>query len=152
MKLLFKKFIHLWLFKNKISKIKIAHFSHRLPETQLVDRLHAERFYTDSRIPLSPGSIHSGHSVILAPGHRPGSGMRVDLGNHMVGTDSIHTILRPEGSRVLCSAPKTSYYYGWQEDGVGLTQPTRDVRPPAVQLSPLLEVTARKYCFWAIIV
>ncbi|XP_031782156.1 uncharacterized protein LOC100678597 isoform X2 [Nasonia vitripennis] len=77
----------------------------RLPETHLAERLHGERYYSDARIPLSPGSVHSGH------------GVRVDLGNHMVGTDSLHTILRPEGSRtgpggLATGVTKTSYYYG----------------------------------------
>ncbi|XP_011494096.1 PREDICTED: protein eva-1 isoform X2 [Ceratosolen solmsi marchali] len=70
----------------------------RLPETQLAERLHGDRYYSDARIPLSPISTHSL------------GGMRVDLGNHMVGTDSLHTILRPDGSRF--GSTKTSYYYG----------------------------------------
>ncbi|XP_014204611.1 uncharacterized protein LOC106636657 [Copidosoma floridanum] len=90
----------------------------RLPETQLAERLHGERYgYGDPRIPLSPapGSVHSGHSLIVSASsgqYHPGTGVRVDLGNHMVGTDSLHTILRPEGSRAGFTSGKTSYYYG----------------------------------------
>ncbi|XP_014612404.1 PREDICTED: protein eva-1 isoform X3 [Polistes canadensis] len=80
----------------------------RIPETQLAERLHgSERYYTDTRIPLSPNSIHT------APIHHATSttttGVRVDLGNHMVGTDSLHTILRTENPRSLNTK---SYYYG----------------------------------------
>ncbi|XP_076658066.1 uncharacterized protein LOC143362102 isoform X1 [Halictus rubicundus] len=76
----------------------------RIPETQLAERLHGDRYYADTRIPLSPTSIHP------PPGHHPGNaGVRVDLGNHMVGTDSLHTILRPENPRSLNTK---SYYYG----------------------------------------
>nr|XP_033341158.1 protein eva-1 homolog C-like isoform X4 [Megalopta genalis] len=76
----------------------------RLPETQLAERLHGERYYADTRIPLSPTSIHP------PPGHHGGNtGVRVDLGNHMIGTDSLHTILRPENPRSLNTK---SYYYG----------------------------------------
>ncbi|XP_043669132.1 uncharacterized protein LOC122629608 isoform X3 [Vespula pensylvanica] len=76
----------------------------RIPETQLAERLHGERYYTDTRIPLSPSSIHT------APSHHATStGVRVDLGNHMVGTDSLHTILRAENPRSLNTK---SYYYG----------------------------------------
>ncbi|KZC04292.1 hypothetical protein WN55_02181 [Dufourea novaeangliae] len=76
----------------------------RIPETQLAERLHGDRYYADTRIPLSPTSIHppSGH-------HATNTGVRVDLGNHMVGTDSLHTILRPENPRSLTTK---SYYYG----------------------------------------
>ncbi|EFN71408.1 hypothetical protein EAG_14751 [Camponotus floridanus] len=76
----------------------------RLPETQLAERLHGERYYADTRIPLSPTSIH----VASVP-HATNTGMRVDLGNHMVGTDNLHTILRAENPRSLNSK---SYYYG----------------------------------------
>ncbi|XP_034172438.1 uncharacterized protein LOC117600737 isoform X4 [Osmia lignaria lignaria] len=76
----------------------------RIPETQLAERLHGDRYYADTRIPMSPTTIHP------APGHHPGkTGVRVDLGNHMVGTDSLHTILRPENPRSLNTK---SYYYG----------------------------------------
>uniref|UniRef100_A0ABD2W0B8 SUEL-type lectin domain-containing protein n=1 Tax=Trichogramma kaykai TaxID=54128 RepID=A0ABD2W0B8_9HYME len=100
----------------------------RLPETQLAERLHAERFYggDTTRLPLSSAnSMHSGHSTILSSSllqhhHLPPinatttpAGMRVDLGNHMVGTDNLHTILRTDAGRSgLGAAPKTSYYYG----------------------------------------
>ncbi|XP_029660100.1 uncharacterized protein LOC115233683 isoform X1 [Formica exsecta] len=76
----------------------------RLSETQLAERLHGERYYADTRIPLSPTSIH----VASVP-HATNTGMRVDLGNHMVGTDNLHTILRAENPRSLNSK---SYYYG----------------------------------------
>ncbi|KAL6438890.1 hypothetical protein ACFW04_003744 [Cataglyphis niger] len=76
----------------------------RLSETQLAERLHGERYYADTRIPLSPTSIH----VASVP-HATNTGMRVDLGNHMVGTDNLHTILRTENPRSLNSK---SYYYG----------------------------------------
>ncbi|KAG7201376.1 hypothetical protein KM043_004140 [Ampulex compressa] len=76
----------------------------RIPETQLAERLHADRYYADTRIPLSPTSVHP------PTAHHPTStGIRVDLGNHMVGTDSLHTILRTENPRSLNSK---SYYYG----------------------------------------
>ncbi|KAK9308136.1 hypothetical protein QLX08_001646 [Tetragonisca angustula] len=76
----------------------------RLPETQLAERLHGDRYYAETRIPMSPTTMHP------APGHYPGNtGVRVDLGNHMVGTDSLHTILRPENPR---SMNTKSYYYG----------------------------------------
>ncbi|XP_023316275.1 protein eva-1 homolog C isoform X1 [Trichogramma pretiosum] len=100
----------------------------RLPETQLAERLHAERFYggDTTRLPLSSASsMHSGHSTILSSSllqhhHLPPinatttpAGMRVDLGNHMVGTDNLHTILRTDAGRSgLGAGPKTSYYYG----------------------------------------
>ncbi|XP_070510341.1 protein eva-1 isoform X1 [Cardiocondyla obscurior] len=76
----------------------------RLPETQLAERLHGERYYGDTRIPLSPTSIHA-----TSVPHATNTGMRVDLGNHMVGTDNLHTILRTENPRNLNSK---SYYYG----------------------------------------
>ncbi|KAK2584565.1 hypothetical protein KPH14_006933 [Odynerus spinipes] len=76
----------------------------RIPETQLAERLHGERYYTDTRIPLSPSSIHTTPSH-----HATSTGVRVDLGNHMVGTDSLHTILRTENPRSLNTK---SYYYG----------------------------------------
>ncbi|XP_029178404.1 uncharacterized protein LOC114946141 isoform X1 [Nylanderia fulva] len=76
----------------------------RLPETQLAERLHGERYYADTRIPLSPTSIHTSSVP-----HATNTGMRVDLGNHMVGTDNLHTILRTENPRSLNSK---SYYYG----------------------------------------
>ncbi|XP_071572992.1 uncharacterized protein [Temnothorax nylanderi] len=76
----------------------------RLPETQLAERLHGERYYGDTRIPLSPTSIHA-----TSVPHPTNTGMRVDLGNHMVGTDNLHTILRTENPRNLNSK---SYYYG----------------------------------------
>ncbi|XP_018377603.1 PREDICTED: protein eva-1 homolog C isoform X2 [Trachymyrmex cornetzi] len=76
----------------------------RLPETQLAERLHGERYYADTRIPLSPTSIHA-----TSVSHATNTGMRVDLGNHMVGTDNLHTILRTENPRNLNSK---SYYYG----------------------------------------
>ncbi|XP_017762323.1 PREDICTED: uncharacterized protein LOC108552334 [Eufriesea mexicana] len=76
----------------------------RIPETQLAERLHGDRYYAETRIPMSPTTMHPG------PGHYPGNtGVRVDLGNHMVGTDSLHTILRPENPRSLNTK---SYYYG----------------------------------------
>ncbi|XP_012148472.1 uncharacterized protein LOC100876556 isoform X2 [Megachile rotundata] len=76
----------------------------RMKETQLAERLHGDRYYADTRIPMSPTTIHP------APVHHPGNtGVRVDLGNHMVGTDSLHTILRPENPRSLNTK---SYYYG----------------------------------------
>lgn len=82
---------------------------------------------------MSPTTIHP------TPGHYPANaGVRVDLGNHMVGTDSLHTILRPENPRNLNTK---SYYYGWQEEGGVL----REGRPPS--LSPVPEVSTRKYCF-----
>ncbi|XP_043279392.1 protein eva-1 isoform X2 [Venturia canescens] len=71
-----------------------------IPETQLAERLHADRYYTDPRMPLSMGAMHQ---------MSPHKGVRVDLGNHMVGTNSLHTILRPENSRTLVNK---SYYYG----------------------------------------
>lgn len=70
--------------------------------------------------------------------HGTNTGMRVDLGNHMVGTDNLHTILRTENPRSLNTK---SYYYGWQEEGVV----PREGRPPS--LSPVPEVSTRKYCF-----
>ncbi|KAH0956754.1 hypothetical protein HN011_008801, partial [Eciton burchellii] len=76
----------------------------RLPETQLAERLHGERYYTDTRIPLSPTTIHA-----TSVHHATNTGVRVDLGNHMVGTDNLHTILRTEDPRSLNSK---SYYYG----------------------------------------
>ncbi|XP_076667729.1 uncharacterized protein LOC143368664 isoform X3 [Andrena cerasifolii] len=76
----------------------------RLPETPLAERLHGERYYADTRIPLSPTPIHP-----PPVHHNPNTGVRVDLGNHMVGTDSLHTILRPENPRSLNTK---SYYYG----------------------------------------
>ncbi|XP_015187725.1 PREDICTED: uncharacterized protein LOC107072366 isoform X3 [Polistes dominula] len=84
----------------------------RIPETQLAERLHgSERYYTDTRIPLSPNSIHT------APIHHATgttttmtTGVRVDLGNHMVGTDNLHTILRTENPPR--SLNTKSYYYG----------------------------------------
>ncbi|XP_025993440.1 uncharacterized protein LOC105195019 isoform X3 [Solenopsis invicta] len=76
----------------------------RLPETHLAERLHGERYYADTRIPLSPTSIHA-----TSVPHATNTGMRVDLGNHMVGTDNLHTILRTENPRNLNSK---SYYYG----------------------------------------
>ncbi|XP_076245270.1 uncharacterized protein LOC143185865 [Calliopsis andreniformis] len=76
----------------------------RIPETQLAERLHGDRYYADTRIPLSPTTIHH------TPGHHAAQpGVRVDLGNHMVGTDSLHTILRQENPRSLNTK---SYYYG----------------------------------------
>ncbi|XP_053990952.1 uncharacterized protein LOC128891098 isoform X2 [Hylaeus anthracinus] len=75
----------------------------RIPETQLAERLHGDRYYADTRIPLSPTSMHP--PPIL---HTPATGVRVDLGNHMVGTDSLHTILRQENPRSL----NTKSYYG----------------------------------------
>ncbi|XP_043578435.1 uncharacterized protein LOC122565710 isoform X2 [Bombus pyrosoma] len=76
----------------------------RIPETQLAERLHGDRYYAETRIPMSPTTMHP------APGHYPGNtGVRVDLGNHMVGTDSLHTILRPENPRSMSTK---SYYYG----------------------------------------
>ncbi|KOX70709.1 hypothetical protein WN51_02133 [Melipona quadrifasciata] len=52
----------------------------RLPETQLAERLHGDRYYAETRIPMSPTTMHP------APGHYPGNtGVRVDLGNHMFG-------------------------------------------------------------------
>ncbi|XP_023290156.1 protein eva-1 isoform X3 [Orussus abietinus] len=74
----------------------------RTPETQLAERLHGERYYVDSRMPLSTAPVHGTL-------HPISSGMRVDLGNHMVGTDSLHTILRAENPRSLTNK---SYYYG----------------------------------------
>ncbi|XP_011707859.1 PREDICTED: uncharacterized protein LOC105462730 [Wasmannia auropunctata] len=80
----------------------------RLPETQLAERLHGERYYADTRIPLSPTSIQPGvHATSVS--HATNTGMRVDLGNHMVGTDNLHTILRTDNPRNLNSK---SYYYG----------------------------------------
>nr|XP_012215151.1 PREDICTED: uncharacterized protein LOC105667745 isoform X2 [Linepithema humile] len=76
----------------------------RLPETQLAERLHGERYYADTRIPLSPTTIHAASIP-----HATNTGMRVDLGNHMVGTDNLHTILRTEDPR---SINNKSYYYG----------------------------------------
>ncbi|XP_043262492.1 uncharacterized protein LOC122403195 [Colletes gigas] len=76
----------------------------RLPETQLAERLHGERYYADTRIPLSPTSMHP--QPVLHPSV---TGVRVDLGNHMVGTDNLHTILRQENPRSLTTK---SYYYG----------------------------------------
>ncbi|XP_076629561.1 uncharacterized protein LOC143345880 isoform X2 [Colletes latitarsis] len=76
----------------------------RLPETQLAERLHGERYYADTRIPLSPTSMHP--QPVL---HPSATGVRVDLGNHMVGTDNLHTILRQENPRSLTTK---SYYYG----------------------------------------
>ncbi|XP_076177778.1 uncharacterized protein LOC143152023 isoform X2 [Ptiloglossa arizonensis] len=76
----------------------------RIPETQLAERLHGDRYYADTRIPLSPTSIHP--PTVL---HTSSPGVRVDLGNHMVGTDSLHTILRQENPRSLNTK---SYYYG----------------------------------------
>lgn len=76
----------------------------RLPETQLAERLHGERYYADTRIPLSPTTIHA-----TSVHHATNTGVRVDLGNHMVGTDNLHTILRTEDPRSLNSK---SYYYG----------------------------------------
>ncbi|XP_024940397.1 protein eva-1 homolog C isoform X11 [Cephus cinctus] len=86
----------------------------RLPETQLAERLHGERYYGDARIPLSPSSIHGSHQTHPShPTHQIhhslNPGVRVDLGNHMVGTDSLHTILRSENPRSLTNK---SYYYG----------------------------------------
>ncbi|XP_058793800.1 uncharacterized protein LOC131665736 isoform X4 [Phymastichus coffea] len=78
----------------------------RLPETQLAERLHGERYYTDTRIPLAP------NTGTLITTHTMGTGVRVDLGNYMVGTDSLHTILRAESSRTGLTGNKTSYYYG----------------------------------------
>ncbi|XP_044006603.1 protein eva-1 isoform X3 [Aphidius gifuensis] len=72
-----------------------------IPETQLAERLHGDRYYGDGRMPLSM-SIH--HQV---PTHL--HGVRVDLGNHMIGADNLHTILRNEDPRNM---PNKSYYYG----------------------------------------
>ncbi|XP_011350322.1 protein eva-1 isoform X2 [Ooceraea biroi] len=76
----------------------------RVPETQLAERLHGERYYADTRIPLSPTTIHA-----TSVHHPTNTGVRVDLGNHMVGTDNLHTILRTEDPRSLNSK---NYYYG----------------------------------------
>ncbi|XP_032689135.1 uncharacterized protein LOC116852673 isoform X1 [Odontomachus brunneus] len=75
----------------------------RLPETQLAERLHGERYYVDTRIPLSPTTIHA-----TPVHHSTNVGVR-DLGNHMVATDNLHTILRTENPRSLNNK---SYYYG----------------------------------------
>ncbi|XP_014488706.1 PREDICTED: protein eva-1 homolog C [Dinoponera quadriceps] len=75
----------------------------RLPETQLAERLHGERYYVDTRIPLSPTTIHA------TPVHHPTSTGVRDLGNQLVATDNLHTILRKENPRSLNSK---SYYYG----------------------------------------
>ncbi|KOC67588.1 Protein FAM176C [Habropoda laboriosa] len=77
----------------------------RIPETQLAERLHGDRYYAETRIPMSPTTIHQ------TPGHYQTNttGVRVDLGNHMVGTDNLHTILRPENPRSLNTK---NYYYG----------------------------------------
>ncbi|XP_076751355.1 uncharacterized protein LOC143423722 isoform X1 [Xylocopa sonorina] len=77
----------------------------RLPETQLAERLHGDRYYAETRIPMSPTTIHP------TPGHYPSNtGVRVDLGNHMVGTDNLHTILRTDNNPR--SLNTKSYYYG----------------------------------------
>ncbi|XP_026667577.1 uncharacterized protein LOC108622848 isoform X2 [Ceratina calcarata] len=76
----------------------------RIPETQLAERLHGDRYYAETRIPMSPTTMHP------TPGHYPGNtGVRVDLGNHMVGADNLHTILRSDNPRSLNTK---SYYYG----------------------------------------
>ncbi|XP_063983084.1 uncharacterized protein LOC135165584 isoform X2 [Diachasmimorpha longicaudata] len=68
------------------------------PETQLAERLHSERYYGDNRMPM--GQVHQ---------IQPHTGIRVDLGNHMIGADSLHTILRTETPR---SMSQKNYYYG----------------------------------------
>ncbi|KAK0162272.1 hypothetical protein PV327_008622 [Microctonus hyperodae] len=74
----------------------------RIPETQLAERIHGpERYYTDVRMPLSMGPTHQ------MPTHT--SGVRVDLGNHMIGADNLHTILCTDNLRTLSNK---SYYYG----------------------------------------
>lgn len=84
----------------------------RIPETQLAERLHGERYYGDARMSvMAPTPVHGSH---LAPHgqhhHIPNShGVRIDLGNHMVGTDNLHTILRSENPR---NVTNKSYYYG----------------------------------------
>ena len=83
-------------------------------------------------MPLSMGGMHQMASH---------TGVRVDLGNHMIGTNSLHTILRPDNSRNLTNK---SYYYGWQEDGA---VPRQGGRPAAATLSPVPEISTRKYCF-----
>ncbi|KAJ8678648.1 hypothetical protein QAD02_014435, partial [Eretmocerus hayati] len=85
----------------------------RLPETQLAERLHGpERYYgIEARMPLSPSHIHQQPQQQLP---RPGSGLgvRVDLGNHMIGADSLHTILRPLSGFGSAQPKTTCYYYG----------------------------------------
>lgn len=73
-----------------------------IPETQLAERLHGERYYGDARMPLSMPVHHQ------MPGHHHGV-RGVDLGNHMIGADNLHTILRTEDPRNI---PNKSYYYG----------------------------------------
>ncbi|XP_046434330.1 protein eva-1 isoform X1 [Neodiprion pinetum] len=79
----------------------------RIPETQLAERLHGERYYSDGRIGLMGTTpIHA----TSQQHHQHHGGVRIDLGNHMVGTDSLHTILRSsENPRTMSNK---SYYYG----------------------------------------
>ncbi|XP_044590796.1 protein eva-1 isoform X1 [Cotesia glomerata] len=99
-----------------------------------------ERYYTDSRMPLPMmvtsgvgvgglgvgggpvggmggvgvgvgGGMNCGVGVPMhhqMPIHHPG--VRVDLGNHMIGADSLHTILSTENLRNIPT--NKSYYYG----------------------------------------
>ncbi|XP_034939084.1 protein eva-1 homolog C isoform X2 [Chelonus insularis] len=74
----------------------------RIPETQLAERLHGtDHYYPDVRMPVSIEPIHQ------IPPH---AGVRVDLGNHMIGADSLHTILSTENLRNISN--KGCYYYG----------------------------------------
>ncbi|XP_048512336.1 protein eva-1 homolog C-like isoform X5 [Athalia rosae] len=107
----------------------------RIPETQLAERLHGDRYYSDARMPImAPTPVHSSHigSGSLLHGHQQqqqlvqqqqqqqqqqqhhhhisnAHGVRIDLGNHMVGTDNLHTILRSDNQRTMANK---SYYYG----------------------------------------
>lgn len=81
----------------------------------MAQRMHAERYYSDARLSMSPHTMSPHTMSPMAHHHLPpppsgcGQGLRVDLGNHMVGTDSLHTILRNDQSRSLTNK---SYYYG----------------------------------------
>ncbi|XP_053596729.1 protein eva-1 [Microplitis demolitor] len=85
----------------------------RIPETQLSERLHCsgtDCYYTDPRMPMpsmivSGGMVPMHHQMSI---HHPG--VRVDLGNHMIGADSLHTILSTENLRNIPT--NKSYYYG----------------------------------------